>query len=387
VTILHIKSNRAAVREEFVLTLVVNMIGMAVPAIFFRHVPVILVLATAEFLLYLALGVHFLARKERYSTEVIKRLMVYALFPLQMGTAIVFLSIIEPGLMFYIMGTLLVLVMIYNQLRLQSQVLNRILLAAVVVTFGVALFIPSPAFTKYIQGFLALLLVVIGRVLSNALKDISHEIGARDEIITKMELDLRSRQVASAISLHDINNHLHLIGGALELAPPDERTDRMVRMGIQGIQNSLKIAEEAESRLLLSKTVIGICRTYPKRVPVDFELGEGLEVHLRYRLTLLASILINLLDNSIEAACRRGQERARIRFHVEGRTLCLTDDCGGFDHAKIGDGVSSKAERGHGKFLHALTGNAEVFKVDTRFETAPGGTKVCLTFHPGVIAA
>ena len=93
------------------------------------------------------------------------------------------------------------------------------------------------------------------------------------------------------------------------------------------------------------------------------------------------------LDNAWEAAQRNGVSPLQLSIVQFGSVLTVEDNAGGFDHANITKGRSTKKERGHGRFLYNLVNNPQVFNADVSFSDVKNGTRIALDIFPDIIVS
>ncbi|MFD1147580.1 ATP-binding protein [Saccharothrix hoggarensis] len=163
---------------------------------------------------------------------------------------------------------------------------------------------------------------------------------------------------------HEFTNHLHVIGGLVELDRREDAVRYIERVGGTGSVTSDIIGgamtDPALAALLLAKSSTaherGVALRLDPATAVDARTGDD-------ALTVLG----NLVDNAVDAVTAGGTVRVLVRTEPRGVRVVVDDDGPGVDEsdrARIFTlGVSSKAPRGaHGRGI----GLALVSRVVTR---------------------
>lgn len=99
---------------------------------------------------------------------------------------------------------------------------------------------------------------------------------------------------------------------------------------------------------------------------------------------ILYTTIKNVFENSIEAALRKRMNPKIVFMHdTAACTITITDNCGGFDVARIRTGVSSKPGQGHGTFLSTITDQAigSMFGLKVNVTRVPDGTCVTINYN------
>lgn len=152
---------------------------------------------------------------------------------------------------------------------------------------------------------------------------------------------------------HEFSNHLHVIGGLLELDRPSDAVAYIERVGGAGSVTADIIdganADPALAALLLAKSSTAHERG------VELRLDPDSSVDIRAGDDAL-TVLGNLVDNAVDAVETGGIVRVLVRSTDRGVRMVVDDDGPGVDESQRGRifdlGVSSKdADRGIGLAL------------------------------------
>ncbi|MFD7660717.1 ATP-binding protein [Actinosynnema sp. NPDC059797] len=163
---------------------------------------------------------------------------------------------------------------------------------------------------------------------------------------------------------HEFTNHLHVIGGLVELDRREDAVAYIERVGGTGSVTSEilggAMADPALAALLLAKSSTAHERG------VALRLDPASEVVTRTGDDAL-TVLGNLVDNAVDAVRAGGTVRVLVRSDEGGVRVVVDDDGPGVERSERGrifaPGVSSKAPRGaHGRGI----GLALVSRVVTR---------------------
>ncbi|KJK45166.1 histidine kinase [Lentzea aerocolonigenes] len=152
---------------------------------------------------------------------------------------------------------------------------------------------------------------------------------------------------------HEFSNHLHVIGGLLEL---DRRTDAVAYIERVGGAGSITadIIDGANADPALAALLLAKSSTAHER-GVELRLDPDSAVDIRAGDDAL-TVLGNLVDNAVDAAETGGTVRVLVRSSAQGVRMVVDDDGSGVAESQRGRifdlGVSSKgADRGIGLAL------------------------------------
>jgi two-component system, CitB family, sensor kinase len=152
---------------------------------------------------------------------------------------------------------------------------------------------------------------------------------------------------------HEFSNHLHVIGGLLEL---DRRSDAVTYIERVGGAGSITadIIDGANADPALAALLLAKSSTAHER-GVELRLDPGSAVDIRAGDDAL-TVLGNLVDNAVDAVETGGTVRVMVRSSEQGVRMVVDDDGPGVAESQRGRifdlGVSSKgADRGIGLAL------------------------------------
>ncbi|MCP2096415.1 two-component system, CitB family, sensor kinase [Actinosynnema pretiosum] len=163
---------------------------------------------------------------------------------------------------------------------------------------------------------------------------------------------------------HEFSNHLHVIGGLLELERGDEAVRYIERVGGAGSVTA-DIIGGAEADPALAALLLAKSSTAHER-GVRLRLDAGSRVRARAGDDAL-TVLGNLVDNAVDASGNGGEVRVLVDAGGSGVRVLVEDDGPGVARERRAEiftlGVSTKAPRGaHGRGI----GLALVSRVVTR---------------------
>ncbi|MFF4765829.1 ATP-binding protein [Streptomyces sp. NPDC001255] len=222
-----------------------------------------------------------------------------------------------------------------GRIRLVNDEAARLLgLDADMTDYGLDAVLPPGRTADVLAGRVAgadLLAVCAGRVLLVNRMPMADG-GAVVTLRDRTELELLGRELDSSQGLldalraqgHEHANRLHTVLGLLELGRPEQAADFVAQVA----GGSAASAEEIAERLgdpLLSALLVGKSAVAAERAVT---LGIGARTGLPGRLVAprdLVTVLGNLIDNALDAACERrvAEPRVEVRVWAEGTTVLL----------------------------------------------------------------
>lgn len=116
---------------------------------------------------------------------------------------------------------------------------------------------------------------------------------------------------------------------------------------------------------------------------VDFDYTEKDNTEIATNKNVLYSTIKNFIENSIEAS-RKFKDKKSILIVKEGKTIKITDSCGGFDvsNIKVGSTTKSVDKRYHGVFLKTITDESicKLFGFAVTIKKIDDGTEIEIKF-------
>ncbi len=175
---------------------------------------------------------------------------------------------------------------------------------------------------------------------------------------------------------------------------------RMLILNLEKYRNDPELFEETLDGFVEKLGILTDPKYYEAQVQVDIKaLVESMShvvqsPYITIKLCLevpsfscnknmLYSTVMNLIENSVEAATRRCRNSV-IEISTVGDELTLEDNCGGFDVSGIQRGTTSKPNGiRHGVFLRTITDPAldGVFGFAVDIQPVPNGTKTIINFN------
>jgi len=190
----------------------------------------------------------------------------------------------------------------------------------------------------------------------------------------------KTLQLAARIVKHDISN---LLLGSASFVPTNQ--GRAASMSHRKAYQDLASGIEDLLQLLLERGAIEVELYRPLRgvMPLTNScIDVERDVFVKVPFLMLVSFFRNICDNAQEAYLRTHAsiDGFRLTAKMQGSTLEIEDNAGGFDVGSVAMGMSSRGEN-HGRFLATFLNDTRHLGLTTGLERTANGTIVRMTFE------